>query len=220
MLFHFQHFAALVADQFDDLSGGTVRHIHGQFLHRFAGLPVDLLADNMRLRDREFIALAAHVLDQDRDMENAASADLEAVSEFFDPESDIAFRLFEKPFADMAAADEFSFLPEQWRIVDAEHHGKSRFVDRDRRQPFGMLRIGHGIADVDPFDPDDRAEVAAFHCIHILPSDPLENGDLFHGRRNHCTVALDDRDGFGNIKGPAMHASDPDSTDIVIVIEC
>ena len=122
MLFHLDHLAAADADKLDDLSGGTVGNVNRQGFDRLAFHAVDLFVNDVRLGNGELITLAAHVFDQNGDVKNAASADLEAVVEFLDAQSDVALRFLEKTLADVAAADEFAFLAEERGVVDAEDH--------------------------------------------------------------------------------------------------
>ena len=219
MLFHFHHFATADADQFNHLSRSAVWNIDRKCFDRFAVLTVDLFADHMRLGDGEFIAFAPHGLNKDGDVQNAASADFESVAEFFHTQGNVAFRFFEKTLADVTAADEFAFLAEERGVVDAEHHGDGGFVDRDRRHGFRCGGVGNRVADVETFNADDRAEVAAVDMIGLFAFDSFKSKDLFDGSGNDPPVAFDDNDRTGGVERSAMNASDTDSADIIVVIQ-
>ena len=114
MRLHLDHLAFSYADEFDDFSGASVRHVDREQFDRFLNLPVDHFRDDVRLGDREFISFPAHVFNQDRDMKNAAPADVEGVgSVVFDSQGDVALGFFEKTLPDVPAADVFALLAEE-----------------------------------------------------------------------------------------------------------
>ena len=219
MLFHLHHLSAADADQLNDFPGRAVGDIDRQRFNRFALPSVDLLVDHMGLRDGQFIAFAAHVFDQDGDMQDASSADFETVAEFLDAQSDVAFGLLEQTLPDVTAADEFSLFSEERRIVHAEDHGDGGFVDGDRGHGLGRERIRDRVADVDSLDSDDGAEIAAVDMIGLLAVDSLKGEHLLDGSGVHAAVPFDHADGFGYIERAAMDPADADSSDIVVVIE-
>ena len=49
------------------------RHVDGEMLDRFHQLAVDALGDDLGLADHEFVAFAAHHLDQDGKLQFAAA---------------------------------------------------------------------------------------------------------------------------------------------------
>ena len=64
-LVHLHHFAAARGGVLDHRAGEIPRHVHREDLHRFGLAAVDLLVDDLRLADHELVALAAHRLHQD-----------------------------------------------------------------------------------------------------------------------------------------------------------
>src|SRR6267143_6483910 len=73
-------------------------------LDRLQTLPVDLARDHLGLGYLELESLAAHHLDQDRELELAAPRDLGAVGgiRVLDPDRDVAQRLLEQPLPHLA----------------------------------------------------------------------------------------------------------------------
>jgi len=56
-----------------------VRHVEHQVLHRLEELAVDRPGDDLRFGDLHLVALTAHRLDEDGELQLAAAADLGAV---------------------------------------------------------------------------------------------------------------------------------------------
>ena len=69
----------------------------------------------MRFADGELVALAAHVFDEDAQVQQAAAGDFEGVlvGGFLDLEGDVAFQFLEEAFAEVAAGDVFAFLADE-----------------------------------------------------------------------------------------------------------
>ena len=60
----------------------VLRHLDRDCLDGLAPLPVDLAEHDLRPADAELVPLAAHVLDQDAEVQHAAAEDLEDVFPF------------------------------------------------------------------------------------------------------------------------------------------
>ena len=70
---HLGHLALVNGHELYDLAGAVFGRVHGELLHRFALHAVDLLDDHLRLANLQLIALAAHGLDQYRQVQHAAA---------------------------------------------------------------------------------------------------------------------------------------------------
>ena len=85
----------------DDRAGKLIRDVNKGNLHRLQSLVALIeVVDDLCLRNRELKALAAHVLDEDREVQLTATAHLEAVRrEFLDAKRDIGVQLAEQTLA-------------------------------------------------------------------------------------------------------------------------
>ncbi len=90
------HLAAALAEQVDRRADVGLRHLE---VHLFVGLEAlavhPVLVDHLRARDLELVALAAHGLDQDRQLELAPARDQEGVGAvgFLDAQGDVVQQL-------------------------------------------------------------------------------------------------------------------------------
>ena len=139
---HVGEFGAARAERFHHRALAVGVDVDGQRLEGLERAAVDDLLQHLRLADGELEAFAAHVLDQDRQVQFAAPRDAEHVGlvGFLDAQRDVALQFAHQPFADLAAGDEFALAPGERRGVDLEIHHQRRFVDLDRRQALGALR--------------------------------------------------------------------------------
>src|SRR5439155_319475 len=82
-----------------------LRRVDLELLVRLLGLAVDLLEDHLGPRHLELVALAAHRLDEDREVQLAAAAHDERVGGIGvrDTERDVALELRIEPLAELAA---------------------------------------------------------------------------------------------------------------------
>src|ERR671917_584159 len=88
------------AERADELLGG----VDHQLLDRLVHLAVDLAGDDLRPRDLELVPLAAHRLDQDREVQLAATGDGEDVrlAGRLDAQREIRLQLALEPLLELA----------------------------------------------------------------------------------------------------------------------
>jgi hypothetical protein len=84
--------------------------VHRHAFEGFAGLALDLAQHHLGPGHAELVALAAHVLDQDPEVQFAAPGDLELVGVrgLLDPQRDVVLELFQQALAQHA---EVTYLP-------------------------------------------------------------------------------------------------------------
>jgi hypothetical protein len=114
-------------------------------------LAVDLAGDDLRLADRQLVALAAHELDEDRQLQLAAALDLPDLGALRvdDADRDVADELLVEPVADLRAVSLEPLLPARGEVLMPERHRQGRLVDRDDGQRDRVLGVGERLADGD-----------------------------------------------------------------------
>src|SRR5579859_3436536 len=102
---HVEELAAPAAERFHHRALARVLDIYGEHLVRLAAHAVDFLVHHPRPRYCELVALAPHVLDQDREVQLAAPRDDEGVGvlRVFDAQRDVALGFALEALADLAA---------------------------------------------------------------------------------------------------------------------
>ena len=85
----------------------AVGDVDDEELVRLVIHPVDLLDDDFGLADGQLVALAAHGLDQDREVQQAAAGDLERVAVFgrLDAQGDVRFELALEAIAEVPGGE-------------------------------------------------------------------------------------------------------------------
>ena len=146
--------------------------------------PVDLVEHDARLAHRELVAFAAHVLQQDGQVQLAAARDLEDAVFVGLPhlQRDVALQLALQPVPDLAAGDELAFAAGQRRVVDAEVHRQRRLVDAQHRQRLRVVQVGDRHADADVLDAVDQHDVARPGLLGLAALQPLELQHLVDAR--------------------------------------
>ena len=133
-----------------------------EILDRLHDLAVDDLGDDVGAGDLELEALAAHHLDQDRELQLAAAQHFHLLRRVgrLDLDRHVAEQLAIEPVLDLPRGHELPFAPRHRRGVDAEDHRHGRLVDRRRRHRQAMLDVGDGFADGDVLDAGQTDDVA------------------------------------------------------------
>ena len=125
-------------------------------------LAVDFLRQDLGLADHQFVAFAPHGLDQNRQLQLAASHDATGfgTARFLNSKGDIRQQLFFQTLAQIARCDVRAFAAGERRCVDRENHRDRRLIDLNVRQRLRRFRIRDGLADVYSLNPGNRENVA------------------------------------------------------------
>jgi hypothetical protein len=160
---HAGQFAAAVADELHDAAHVLFGHINHEILDWLEDLAVGGFAgDDVRLADRKLVAFAAHVFDEDAQVEQSAAGDFEGVfvAGFFDAQGDVGFEFLEEALADVSAGDVFAIAAGEGGVVDAEHHGERGGLDFLGFEGDGNDGIADGVADFDGLEAYERDDIA------------------------------------------------------------
>ena len=132
--------------------------------------------------DAEFEALPAHGLDQDGELEFAATLHDVAVGQrrIGDPQRHIAFGFLVEAVANDAARHLIALGAGERAVVDDERHRQGRRVDRLGVKGLRHFRHAERIGDVELGQAGDRHDVAGFGQIDRRALDAAERQDLRH----------------------------------------
>src|SRR6185503_16119030 len=138
-------------------------------LHRLLEDAVPLAYDRRGLGRLQLEALAAHRLDQDRELQLAPAEDAEGVGggRLLDPQAHVLPALLEEPLAQLARRHLAPGAARPRASVHAEDHRDGRLVDPDRRERLGTLAVGDRLPDVDAVDARDGDDVASHRTLEL-----------------------------------------------------
>ncbi len=183
--------------------------------------PTDFLEQHARTPDRHFVTLAPHVLEQDRQMQFAATGHLEDlfVVGLAHAHCDIRFELALKPLAQLPAGDVFAFAPGQRRCVDLKVHHQRRLIDFEQRQRIGKIHRRQRATDPDVIQAIDQHDVAGNRFLDHLPLEPLERQHLIDAAPGgRCVLsalgAMHHQHLLPGAQPPAADAADADLADV------
>ena len=124
---HVLHPALAEREQLRDDADVLLGHVDRHALDRLVDLAVDLAREHLRLADGELEALAAHHLDEDRELQLAAALDLPDVGPLgvADAQRDVADQLLVEPVPHLAGGQLAAVLAGERRRVDADRHRRA-----------------------------------------------------------------------------------------------
>ena len=150
--------------------------VDDDMLHRLVGLAVDDLGQNVRGRDLQLIAFAAHGLDEDGQMHLATAHDTEGIGGggILHLQSDVLQQLFLQTVTDLAAGDILALTAGQRAVVDGEGHLDGGVVDLQEGQRLDMGGAAQGVADGDVGQTGESHDVACGDVVAGLTAIGLE----------------------------------------------
>ena len=171
--------------------------------------PVDRAQDHLRAAHLELEPLASHLLDEDGQLQLAASAHLERVGRLGGEEldRDVAQDLLLQARPQLAAGEVLPVPPGERRGVDAERHAQGRLVHLEARQGPRIGGIGQGVADRDLRQPRHRDDVARAGFLDVGALDPV--GGLQRGHRARERDGATGLDDAGRVVRLLAHHRDP-----------
>ena len=186
--------------------------------------------DDLGAADRQLVALAAHLLDQHRQLELAAAAHLEGVAGVgrMDLDRDVAQDLALEAGLDLARRDVLAVAAAEGRGVDAERHRQRRRVDVEARQRTRVARVRQGVADGDLGQAGHRHDLARARLGDLDPLHAvrrLEARDRSRERDHPAGLDLarrvvgllaHDRDPLADADGPVPDPADGHATDVLV----
>ena len=113
--------------------------VHGEHFNRFMAFTIDLFINHTGFGHGQFIALAAHVFQQNGQVQFATARHL--VNPVFvgvlHAQGHVGLQLFVQTIAQLAAGHELAFTTCQRRVVDAKIHGQGGLVNFEHGQGCG-----------------------------------------------------------------------------------
>src|ERR1022692_4198264 len=197
-------------------------NFHEQLLDGFERVAVGvLLPEHFRPGDEDFVALAAHLLDEDGDLHLTASTDGEdfRVGRLRDAQGDVGADFLHQPVPDVAGSDELAVLAGERAVIDSELHLDRRRVNRDVRQSRARLRIANGFTNEDVFKAGKANDVAG---VSFLDLDALHAFEVEDGRDfvlGDFTMAMAADGGIAQLDFAFVNFSEGDTSEIIAVIQ-
>ena len=177
------HAAFARGEQLGDRADVLLGNVHRQPLDRLVALAVDLALDHVRLAHGQLEALAAHHLDEDRQLQLAAALDLVGVRALggLHTQGHVADQLLVETRLDLAGGDLVAVFAGQRRGVDAERDRHGGLIDGDHGQRPRVAEVGERLADRhlgDAGDGDDLARAGLRRVDAFERVGHVQLGDL------------------------------------------
>ncbi len=176
----------------------------------------------MGLAHGELVALAAHGLDEHREVHDAPALDLEGVRAVGGGELQRHVPRGGPLQAreDLAAGDVVAFLAREGRVVDVEHHRDGGLVEGDGGQGLHVLGVAQRVADAKLLHAGHDGDVAAEHLLGRDSLEALVAEELLRqDREGLLAVGVDEGVAAADLQAAAAHAPHGDPAEEVIMVE-
>src|ERR1700722_7404865 len=221
MVDHFFHFAAARAEEFHHDADEIFRAIDDKQFERLDAAAVFGAHHDFGFAYHYLVAFAAHGLNQDRELQFAATQDAEGVSgaHVFDAERDVGEQFPVEARAQVARSDVLPLSTCEWRSIDGEDHRESGLVDSERLERRGIREIGDCLADLDAFDACDGDDVTGFHFLRFITIETAKGEKLGDLCGQNFPVKFRDAN-FGAANERSLeNADDGDTAEKIAIVE-
>ena len=194
---HVLEVAAAAAELFHDGALMLFLNVNRKEFIGFHLDAVDFLQDDARTRHGEFIALAAHVLKKNCEVEFAAAGDFPDgfVLGRTHAHGDVRLQFTLKALADLARGHELAFAAGERGGVHLEVHREGGFVHLQHWESLGLILVGDGRANVEFLNAGDEDDVARLSFIDFLALQTLElKNRIDLGTTGRVVGTIHDRD--------------------------
>ena len=152
---HIDQLALALAQLLDDIARKLFGNIDDALFDGLKALSFFIvMIDDLGLTDGEFIALAAHGLDKNRQMQFSAAGNLEGLGRIsiLYAQGDICIEFSVKTVADVTAGHILAVFAGEGGIIDIERHGDRGLRDLLERNRHRAFRSADGVADMQIVD--------------------------------------------------------------------
>ena len=206
--------------QFRCLARVGLRHVDDEVFERFVTGVLDLLVDDPGLADLQLVAFAAHGLDEDGQMQDAATEDGPLVLAVggLNAQREVLLQFLFEALADVSAGQVFSVLAQEGRGIDGEQQAHRGLIHGDAFHGLGLLEIRQGVANLEVVDAGDGAKVAGAHMVHLFLAQSAEDEE-FLGADLALTVRRAEHVVLIGVQISPEQAADGDPSSEAAVIE-
>ena len=217
---HVDHLGLSAAELLHHRAHIGIRHLDHQKLDRLIQLAVDLLVNHMRARYLELIVLAAHLLDEDRQVQLAAAGDFKGIGGigFLHAHGHVRLDLLEQAVAQVAACHILALAARKGAVVDHEQHGDGRLVNLDEGQRLNTVRCAGRLADVQIRKAGHRHQIAQRGRLDLHTAQSLKLVKLADLHVAGGTVAAAEHHGLSVAHRTALHAANTDAAHIIVMV--
>ena len=221
VIHHFLHFAAAAAERFHHDSDECFRAIHDQQFERLDAAAVFIAHDDLRLADHQFVAFAAHRLNQNRELQFAAPENAKRVrgARVFHAQRDVGEQFLFEARAQIARSYVLPFAARERRGVDGEDHRQRRLVNHERFERQRIREVGDAFADLNAFDARNRGDVARGYFFRFVAFEAAEREKLRNFRRLNRAIQLRNSDFGAALQRSLKNAGDGHAPEKFAVIE-
>ncbi len=179
------------------------------------------LVHDLRTADLELIALAAHGLHQDGQVQHATAGDAHAglILSLIDAHGDVALLFAHQALLELTGAHDVAVAADERAGGSLEHDRHSGLLDGDGLHLHRVLRVGDNVADVCCLDADHGHDVAGMGLGNLGLAQVLEGVDLADGGVVLITVGLHDQHLLLFMQDAAVQTANADTTLVAAVVD-
>ena len=184
-------------------------------------MTVNFTEYHARFADCQFKAFAAHVFQQNGQVQFATAGNAEYISvgSIFNTQGNVGQQFFLQAVTDLAGSYEFTFSTGKRRSVDHKVHGQCRLVHAQHRQAFGIVFVGNGYANTNVFNAGNNHDVAGFSFFQRYAFQALETQQLVDTALGNLFFMVHNGNDLAGFDAAVQDAADTEAAGVVVVVQ-
>ncbi len=217
---HLDELALAARENPDHRRGELVRHVDHQVLDGLVLLAVDVARDDPWGAHLHLVTLAAHGLEQDRQVQLPTPGDLELVrTQLLDAQGYVGLYFSLQAVVEVARRDVLALLAREGGGAGLKQHADRRLIYRNDGQRLGVGEIGDRLTDLGVLDAGEGHDVARAHLLGLDALQPEVREGLRYARLGHRAVFVDQVHELATLDLAAPHAPHHDAPQVLGVVE-
>ena len=224
---HVRHRALPRRDRLCDYADVIVGYVDGDLFERLVTVALDDLCDDLGARYLQLVALTTHCLDQDRQLQLAATSNLDDVRRIGRSQAnrDVAEDFFVETLLEVARGQVLPVLAGSRRRVDPERHRQNGLVDLEAVKCNRSQGIRQRVADLDLRKTSHNEQLAGDQLVDVDPLQTVDTHKLSKlalqdpARHSRCGLGAEYRDKLSLSQRAFHDSTDGQSTEIVRSVE-
>ena len=219
---HDRHGTANVAKDLNNLASVLWIALNNSLLNRLKRVSLGvLLEQNTRTTNLEFKTFTSHALHKNREVQNAATRNLNTclVGELFDTHGNFILALCHKTLFELTATNNVSLTTNKWRGRRLKNNGKSWGVNLDWIKLNRVLWISVNVTNISVINANNCCDIACVNLAALLTTKVVKGKELFDLAHSTRTIVFNNKNLIACMNSSRIYTANTNTAQVIRMID-